>query len=480
MSNTPARILVIEDIASLAMTYAAHLEGAGHVVDTAHRGDVARLLIANAAVGGKPYEVVLLDLQLPDCDGLEWLADMPGLVTKAGVIVVTADGSIKRAIGAMRMGAYDFLVKPLQPERLLTTVRNAVERRRLENEVQTVRKLTARDNFQGFVGRSNPMQAVYRAIESVADSKATVFITGESGTGKEVAAEAIHHASRRTQKPFIAINCGAIPENLLESELFGHLKGSFTGAVENRLGAAKEADGGTLFLDEICEMELKLQVKLLRFLQTGMIQRVGSSKAEPVDVRVICATNRDPAAEVAAGRFREDLFYRLAVIPLEMPALRERGEDVVLLAEAFLERFAEQEGKRFNPLSEDLRARLLANSWPGNVRELQNAMRRAVVMSPGPELTMASFAGAAMAAAPPVRAVVQANDAGAMPAAEPAMDAFNNMTLDEIERWAIESAITRAGGSLRKAAHALGLSPSTLYRKRERWLGSGDSSAANG
>lgn len=475
-----ARILVIEDIASLAMTYAAHLEAAGHSVATAQRGDVARHLIATAAAAGQPYDVVLLDLQLPDCDGLEWLADMPGLVNQAGVIVVTADGSIKRAIEAMRIGAYDFLVKPLQPERLLTTVRNAVERRRLEQEVQSVRKLSARENFQGFVGRSIPMQVVYRAIENVADSKATVFITGESGTGKEVAAEAIHHASRRTNKPFIAINCGAIPENLLESELFGHLKGAFTGAVENRLGAAKEADGGTLFLDEICEMELKLQVKLLRFLQTGMIQRVGSSKAEPVDVRVICATNRDPAAEVAAGRFREDLFYRLAVIPLEMPPLRERGDDVVLLAEAFLERFAEQEGKRFKPLSTDVRARLLAGNWPGNVRELQNVMRRAVVMSPGPDLLLAGFTAAAAMPAAPVPGPVPAGMAVAPPAPEPAMAAFAGMTLDEIERCAIEAAITRAGGSLGKAAIALGLSPSTLYRKRERWLGAAESAAGKG
>ncbi len=473
-----ARILVIEDIASLAMTYAANLEGAGHTVDTAERGDLARTLIADAMAIGKPYDVVLLDLQLPDCDGLEWLAGMPGLVTESGVIVVTADGSIKRAIAAMRMGAYDFLVKPLQPERLLTTVRNAIERRRLENEVQTVRKLTPRDSFQGFVGRSNPMQTVYRAIESVADSKATVFITGESGTGKEVAAEAIHRASRRSNRPFIAINCGAIPENLLESELFGHLKGAFTGAIENRLGAAKEADGGTLFLDEVCEMELKLQVKMLRFLQTGMIQRVGSSKAEPVDVRVICATNRDPTAEVAAGRLREDLFYRLAVIPLEMPPLRDRGDDVVLLAETFLERFAEQEGKTFDPLGEDVRTRLLASSWPGNVRELQNVVRRAVVMGAGPELTMATFAGTNIGAEPVVQQSLVRDNAPQPAAAGPSADVFANMTFDEIERWAIETAVTRAGGSLRKAAHALGLSASTLYRKRERWLGTPDLSSA--
>jgi two-component system repressor protein LuxO len=475
---TAARILVIEDIASLAMTYAAHLEGAGHIVKTADRGDVARAMIADAMATGKPYDVILLDLQLPDCDGLEWLAGIPGLVSASGVIVATADGSIKRAIKAIRIGAYDFVVKPLQPERLLTTVRNAIDRRHLESEVQTVRKLTSRDSFHGFVGRSNPMQTVYRAIESVADSKATVFITGESGTGKEVAAEAIHRASRRSKRPFIAINCGAISENLLESELFGHLKGAFTGAIENRLGAAKEADGGTLFLDEICEMELKLQVKLLRFLQSGMIQRVGSSNPEPVDVRVICATNRNPSAEVAAGRFREDLFYRLAVIPLEMPPLRDRGDDVVLLAEAFLERFANQEGKTFHPLGENVRKRLLSSNWLGNVRELQNVVRRAVVMSPGPELTMANFAGRNIGADLVVRQILLNDGAPQRAAAGSFADAFASMTLDEIERWAIEAAVTRAGGSLRKAAFALGLSPSTLYRKRERWLGASDSAYA--
>ncbi|PZN92132.1 MAG: sigma-54-dependent Fis family transcriptional regulator [Alphaproteobacteria bacterium] len=476
--QAPARILVVEDIASLAMVYAGHLEGAGHLVDIAERGDVARNRIAAASAAGMPYDVVLLDLQLPDCDGLEWLAGMPGLVTETGVIVVTADGSIKRAIGAMRLGAYDFLVKPLAPERLLTTAGNAIERRRLAREVQIVRKLSARDGFQGFVGRSNAMQTVYRAIESVADSKATVFVTGESGTGKEVAAEAIHNASRRSKRPFIAINCGAIPENLLESELFGHLKGAFTGAIENRPGAARDADGGTLFLDEICEMELKLQVKLLRFLQTGMIQRVGSSRPEPVDVRVICATNRDPAAEVAAGRFREDLFYRLAVIPLEMPPLRDRGDDVVMLAEAFLERFAAQEGKRFDPIGADLRTRLLSGNWPGNVRELQNVMRRAVVMSPGPVLTLATFAGGSVGAQDGQRAQVGAPVLPVPGVSEPSAEAFAHMTLDAIERWAIEAAIARADGSLRKAAHALGLSPSTLYRKRERWLGQGSADAA--
>jgi two-component system repressor protein LuxO len=459
-----ARILVVEDIASLAMTYAAHLEGVGHSVDVADSGAAARQLIERATA---PYDVVLLDLQLPDCDGLDWLAAQPELAENSSIIVITSDGSIKRAIAAMRLGTYDFLVKPLAAERLLTTVRNAAERHVLAEEVKVVRSLSARDSFQGFIGRSNAMQVVYRAVESVADSKATVFITGESGTGKEVAAESIHRSSRRSERPFVAINCGAIPENLLESELFGHIKGAFTGAIENRLGAAKEADGGTLFLDEICEMELKLQVKLLRFLQTGMIQRVGSSKPEPVDVRVICATNRDPAAEVAAGRFREDLFYRLAVIPLEMPALRERGGDIVQLAQAFLDRFAREERKQFDPLSLDVQARLNAHNWPGNVRELQNVIRRAVVMSEGPALKIADFAVA------PPRMTTSAAPLLATPAPHagklPGLDSLSGMTLDAIERLVIDNAIEAAGGSLPAAARSLGISPSTLYRKRERW-----------
>jgi two-component system repressor protein LuxO len=460
-----ARILVVEDIASLAMTYAAQLEALGHKVDIADCGAAATAAID--AADTQPYDVMLLDLQLPDCDGLDWLAAADGLLAKTSVIVVTADGSVARAIEAMRLGAYDFLVKPLAAERLTTTVRNAVERRQLEREVEAGRKLVARDRFQGFVGRSNLMQTVYRTIESVADSRATVFITGESGTGKEVAAEAIHKCSQRRGKRFVAINCGAIPENLLESELFGHLKGAFTGAIENRIGAAAEADGGTLFLDEICEMELKLQVKLLRFLQTGMIQRVGSSRAEPVDVRVICATNRDPAAEVAAGRFREDLYYRLAVIPLELPPLRDRGDDVLLLAQDFLDRFAEQENKHFDPLDETVANALMASNWPGNVRELQNVIRRAVVMNPGPALSVTAFATPTATSAH--AGMAMAGEATAIETSPLLADALSGMTLDAIERWAIEAAIARSGGNMRKAAHTLGLSPSTLYRKRERW-----------
>lgn len=453
-----ARIIIVEDLASVAMQYAAVLAGAGYKTDIA--GSAAALEALLASVG--PPDIMLLDLQLPDADGLDLLAARPALANESHVVVVTADGSMARAIAAMKLGAHDFLAKPVAPERLLTTVRNAVEARQLKAEVAAVRATASRASFQGFIGRSPVMQAVYRAIENVADSRATVFITGESGTGKEVAAEAIHRAGTRRDKPFVAINCGAIPENLLESELFGHVRGAFTGAVENRVGAAAQADGGTLFLDEICEMELKLQVKLLRFLQTGTVTRVGTSEARQVDVRVVCATNRDPAREVAAGRFREDLFYRLNVIPLDLPPLRARGEDIGLLAQAFADRFAAEEGKVLAPLSADLLDRLARQPWPGNVRQLQNSLRRAVVMASGPSLAPGDIAFADPA---PTAGDLPAPVAGAVPD-------FAGLTLEAIERQAIEQAIARAGGSLPEAARALGVSPSTLYRKRERWAAS--------
>jgi two-component system, repressor protein LuxO len=479
-----ARILLVEDTPSQAMTFAAHLERAGYKVSIAETGGLAREMIEAAPSG---FDVILLDLQLPDTDGLAWLNACPEALSESRVIVVTANASINRAIEAMRLGAYDFLVKPVSPERLITSVRNAMEHQALVREVREVRSLAPRDHFQGFIGKSAPMQVVYRTIENLAQSKATVFITGESGVGKEVAAEAIHKSGRRKDQPFIAVNCGAIPENLLESELFGHVKGAFTGALDNRAGAAKEADGGTLFLDEICEMELKLQVKLLRFLQTGKIQRVGSSRAETVDVRVICATNRDPVREVAEGRFREDLYYRLAVLNLELPPLRERGEDVELLAEAMTQQFAQEEGKTINILSPEVRAMLCERFWPGNVRELQNTIRRAVVMAPGPELACDDFAPPVEtrpSARPVLSLVTPLHPAPTVsepieePEVEPSAEAaFSEMTLEEIERRVVEERIERLDGNVPRAARSLGVSPSTLYRMRERWARDGALSA---
>ncbi|MFI0471872.1 sigma-54-dependent transcriptional regulator [Halomonas sp. HMF6819] len=480
MTEKP-RVLIVEDTISLALTYAGQLEKVGCTTTLAERGEEARERFAASPSG---FDVILLDLNLPDGDGLALLESAPEFLAQSSVVVITADGSINRAIQAMRAGAYDFMVKPVSPERLTTTVLRAGERRMLEREVMVARKLQKRDQFEGFVGRSDAMQVVYRAIENVANSRATVFITGESGTGKEVAAEAIHSLSDRRQGRFVAINCGAIPEHLLESELFGHVKGAFTGALENRAGAAREADNGTLFLDEICEMELKLQVKLLRFLQTGTVQRVGSSRPEAVNVRVVCATNRDPAEEVRAGRFREDLFYRLSVLPIELPALRQRGEDVVLLAETFLQRFAEEEGRAFNALNADNIAKLNGHDWPGNVRELQNTIRRAVVMSVGDDLTLPPLKSNEPSSNTPVRstytsvtttssaALMEESSATALHEAVSAhtIEAFfEGMTLAEIERWIIEATIARHAGSVPAAARVLAISPSTLYRKLEKW-----------
>ncbi|QYJ06872.1 sigma-54-dependent transcriptional regulator [Qipengyuania flava] len=459
-------VLIIEDSASLALGYAAQLEEAGYKVSLAATLGEARKALAEGS-----FAAALLDLQLPDGDGLSLLEqrrdDGPSFV------VVTADGSLSRAIAAMRLGAFDFLVKPVAGSRLLATIAAAAERAQQQPAAAPGERPATGDSFHGFIGSSPAMRSVFRTIEQVADSRAAVFVTGESGTGKEVTAEALHSASRRRNHAFVAINCGAIPENLLESELFGHVKGAFTGAVENRIGAAKAADGGTLFLDEICEMELKLQVKLLRFIQTGMIQRVGTSKAEPVDVRIVCATNRDPLKEVAAGRFREDLFYRLNVIPVQLPPLRDRGDDILLLADRLTESIAREEGNPGLRLSAASRARILAYPWPGNVREMQNALRRAIVVSESDEVEVtlsaspaADFAEPAYAPAP-LPAVETTLEARTPPLAAP-FD-FSGKTLAEIEKLAIEAAIERSGGNVTRAAKELAVNPSTIYRKLERW-----------
>ena len=271
----------------------------------------------------------LLDLRLPDMDGLEVLAEIARRGMTLPVVVITAHGSVETAVSAIRAGASDFLVKPISGERLRVTLHNHLEKQRLAAVVDTYRTRIDRDRFEGFIGASLAMQAVYRSIESAAASDATVFFTGESGTGKEVGARAIHDLGRRRGKAFHPLNCAAIPKDLIESEIFGHVKGAFTGAVSDRPGAARLADGGTLFLDEICEMDPFLQTKLLRFVQTGAFTPVGGTRSEQVDVRFVCATNRDPLAEMRAGRFREDLFYRLHVVPIHMPPLCERGEDVL-------------------------------------------------------------------------------------------------------------------------------------------------------
>ncbi len=373
-SDSPVSVLIVEDNPTLSATYTVYLRPLNAAVRTAENGTEALRLFASH----KPT-LVLLDLNLPDMHGLDVLRQMKKTGQAFTAIVITAHGSVKIAVEAMREGASDFLLKPFSAERLMTTVQNSLEIARLSSLVDREEPDTPSD-FGGFIGESPSMKALYKMIAEAAPSRASVFIVGESGTGKELTAEQIHQLSPRVNKPFVAINCAAIPSNLMESEIFGHTKGAFTGAVAAREGAAVRADGGTLFLDEICDMPLDLQAKLLRFVQTGQVVPVGSNQMQQVDVRFVCATNRDPWMCVEHGEFREDLYYRLHVIPVFVPALRERGDDVIRIAEAMVARFAQEEKKAFVGLTPQAKTMLRQHHWPGNVRELGNLIQSVVVL----------------------------------------------------------------------------------------------------
>jgi two-component system, repressor protein LuxO len=458
------RILLVEDTASLAAVYGEYLRGAGFASRHARTAEEAFRL-----AGQEKPDCVLLDLRLPDSDGLTVLRVLRRDSPDLPVVVMTAHGSVATAVDAMRAGAADFLVKPFAAERLAVTLTNAVERAALRREVRDLAAARPRTSFQGFIGAAPGMQAVYRILETAASSRATVFITGESGTGKELAAEAVHRLSPRRDGPFIAINCAAIPKDLIESEVFGHVRGAFTGAVADRQGAAAAADGGTLFLDELCEMDLALQGKLLRFIQTGSFQPVGSTQLRRTDVRFVCATNRDPLLEVREGRFREDLYYRLHVVPVSLPPLRDRGADVVTIAEAMLARSAAEEGRAFRGLAEDAKTALLAHRWPGNVRELENAVRTAVVLHDGEWVTAAMLPQTLQNATLRDGAAPPAPTPRPAPARADADRTRQIRPLAEIEREAIERAVELCDGNIPKAAAHLGISPSTLYRKRLAW-----------
>ncbi|MGC9420445.1 MAG: sigma-54-dependent transcriptional regulator, partial [Rhodovulum sp.] len=411
--------------------------------------------------------VVLLDLMLPDRPGQAVLQDILEFAPETRVIVITANGSINRAVEAMRAGAYEFLLKPFNDQRFLHAVDTALAERAATGPVRTP-SAPAGDGGADFVGSSPQMRAVYDRIASVSRSMATVFITGESGTGKEICAQAVHAASARAAGPFVPLNCAAIPRDLLESEVFGHLKGAFTGALADKPGAAAVADGGTLFLDEICEMDGALQTKLLRFLQTSTIQPIGAAHPRKVNVRIVCATNRDPLEEVRRGRFREDLYYRLHVVPIHLPPLRERGEDVIEIAEAALKRLAAEEGRVFTGLSGEVAGLFRRLPWPGNVRQLLNVLRHAVVLNDGPLVMLDML---------PLALQQERGRLGEAPCQGPAPDHPSPVTADdlvgrtlaEIEQLVIEATIAREGGSLPRAARVLDVSPSTLYRKREAW-----------
>ena len=465
MSPHLPRVLMVEDSAPLSAVYRAYLQSEPFELICVASGQAAL-----AELEQHLPDILLLDLHLPDMSGMDILRHVHEAQLGISTIVMTAHGSVDKVVDAMRLGAHDFIAKPVDAERLKVTLRNTLQFRQLNMLVSRYQNEFQRERFEGFVGASLAMQQIYRTIETAASSRATIFITGESGTGKEVCAEAIHRLSGRKEQEFVALNCAAIPKELMESEIFGHVKGAFTGAVSDRVGAAGRAHGGTLFMDEVCEMDLELQSKLLRFLQTGCFQKVGSSTTECVDVRIVCATNRDPLLEVREGRFREDLYYRLHVIPVHLPPLRERGDDVLRIADKLLLDYAAEEGKQFRRFAEPARQMLLNYPWPGNIRQLQNLIRHVVVLNDGIEVQAEMMPRAMLGES--TTPVTLGRPEGPIPSP---VRPHQNVTaspirpLAEVERDAIMQAIAFCNDNIPQAARLLKVSPSTLYRKLQGW-----------
>ncbi|TOL72231.1 sigma-54-dependent Fis family transcriptional regulator [Vibrio parahaemolyticus] len=501
------RVLLVEDSTSLAILYKQYVKDEPYDIFHVETGRDAIQFIERS----KP-QLIILDLKLPDMSGedvLDWINqnDIP-----TSVIIATAHGSVDLAVNLIQKGAEDFLEKPINADRLKTSVALHLKRAKLEDLVENIQSTFDRHNYHGFIGSSLPMQAVYKTIDAVAPTSASVFIVGESGTGKEVCAEAVHRQSDRRDKPFIAINCGAIPRDLMESEIFGHVKGAFTGATTDRKGAATLAHGGTLFLDELCEMELEMQKKLLRFLQTGTYTPLGGTKEMKVDVRIICATNRDPLTEVEEGRFREDLYYRVHVVPIDMPPLRERRSDIVTLAKHFLTTYAKEDKKKFSNIDTEAQHVIKHYEWPGNVRQLQNIIRNIVVLNNDEKVTVAHLPAqltqkktqartvtpvhvessspsnnlnghnAPAMQTPPIEPVQPVQEVPAQQtqptvgvetpshSLSPYFNADGSIRpMWQVEREAIQNAIAYCDGNVLNAAVMLELSPSTVYRKKQAW-----------
>ncbi len=481
-------VLIVDDDPIQRRLLEAMVQRFGYEAVTAEGGDAAMRLLG----GSLPIDCVVLDLVMPDLDGLGVLARMREAGLDIPVIVQTAHGGIDNVVSVMRAGATDFVVKPASPERLQVSLRNALAAKALAGELRRLKR--SRDGtltIADVITRSETMRPVLRAAEKAAASAIPVLIGGESGVGKELIARAIHGSGARRAKPFIAVNCGAMPENLVESILFGHEKGAFTGATEKHAGKFVAADGGTLFLDEVGELPLAAQVKLLRALQEGEVEPVGGRKSIKVDVRIISATNRDLIADVKAGRFREDLFYRLHVFPISIPPLRQRSEDIPELARHFLVRLSAEEGKRVRAIEPEALRLLAAFRWPGNVRQLENAIFRAVVLADGEQIgvhelpQIAAQVGPDAIAAPPMIAPSPAiaaawpdtHDAGdlsgrrASALTAPSLrltDAQGEVRpLEEIERDVIRFAITHYREQMSEVARRLKIGRSTLYRKLE-------------
>jgi len=488
------RVLIVDDDPVARRLVENMVSRAGFEPMTAEGGDAALALMTS----GERIDCVVLDLVMPDLDGLGVLAKMRQAGIDVPVIVQTAHGGIDNVVSAMRAGAADFVVKPVGAERLQVSLRNALATRALEGELNRFKRSRSGTlTFKDIVTRSARMLAILRTAEKAAASTIPVLIEGESGVGKELIARAIHGAGERRAKPFVAVNCGAIPENLVESVLFGHEKGAFTGAADRHVGKFVEATGGTLFLDEIGELPLAAQVKLLRAIQEGEVDPVGAKKPVKIDARIVSATNRDLIADVKAGRFREDLFYRLHVFPIAVPPLRERREDIADLVRHFLLRFAAEEGKRVRAISGEALALLAGYRWPGNVRQLENAVFRAVVLAEGDEIGVNEFPQIAAQsggsnetplvpeAPEPLPGGIPARPAPLVLEAEPnaasqvgahttlpaqntlsLLDAAGDvLSLEAIESAAIRFAIYHYRGQMSEVARKLRIGRSTLYRK---------------
>jgi two-component system, NtrC family, response regulator PilR len=438
-----ARVLVVDDETSMRELLGIMLRKSGYAVTPADGGEQAVELLKTTA-----FDLVITDLRMRKIDGLAVLRAAKDYSPQTMVLVVTAFASTETAVEAMRLGAYDYITKPFKLDEIKLTIGNALERKRLLDENQALRRQLRQEHPFEALGKSRKMLDVFETIRKIADGASTVMITGESGTGKELVARSIHYESGRRKNAFVSVNCGAVPEGLMESELFGHLKGSFTGAVANTIGLFSAADGGTLFLDEITEIPHSVQVKLLRAIQEREIRRVGDTRDLKVDVRLIAASNRDVSRAVADGLLREDLFYRLNVIPIHLPPLRDRIEDIPLLVAHFLDKLSKEVGKSVKGVSAEALAILERYHWPGNIRELENIIERAIVLGSGDVLSVDGL--------PPD--LSRPNGTNELAADIPSSGVDLDALLDRIEQRYVESALERTGGVQTRAAELLGLS----------------------
>ena len=449
VDTQPAKILVVDDERSMREMLGILLRRDGHEVSVAENGQQAMALLR-----ARPFDMLISDIKMPDVSGVEVLRTAKAINDQIIGIMITAYGSKDSIQEVLRLGAADYLDKPFNVDELKFRVRKVLEHRQLATE-NSLLKRALKDNhsFSNMIGQSPAMHAVFQLVETIAPTSSTVLITGESGTGKELVARAIHFNSPRTDRPFVAVNCGALPESLLESELFGHMRGAFTGADLNKKGLIEVAEKGTVLLDEIGEMSPMMQVKLLRVLQERTFRRVGGTEEIEADIRVIAATNRDLSKMVSDGQFREDLYYRINVIPVHLPALRERQEDIPLLAEHFMAKYSAQVGKPIAGLSPEALHSLLAYHWPGNIRELENAMERAVTLERGSIIQVESLPDRIRGNGVPVP-VPGTAASGALPASGFDLEQH----VQHLEREYIAEALRRAGGVKVKAADLLGMS----------------------